>query len=876
MYIRRVLIILLILATAKSYCQQQDVDFHLNASFLPGKTVLKVKRDFYDPYVWVLAKNNEVYRINSITKIVDNYTPQFAVYNGLQFIDIAGRSKDTVFIATNSTNVIQYKQGSIRLITAADGIPYTLNSIGMEKAILDLAGVHTLMIGTDKGFCTYDMDAEKAVAVQDNGISKVFEATYRRQIYKDSTLANSDRNTGDTIQYLPVVHKGEFTTFVEYLWEGGKQFGYNINTVYNITASIYGYDDLVDYASLVWGNSRGLFQNNSNDSYSSTSPHAHYLDGMNVNKVTSIYGLVAFGNGWWSGDPRYIKENLLVGTDQGLYFSSSYYNQYTYGALRNFSLFHYDELGNVRVNDICVNAASITEPICEDGVWLACDNGLYLIKPDYGKYLNNQQFKVVSFKGLPDTISSVNICTGSIITALINTSVYSGNTIQWYKDGNELPAQTKDSLVISKSGDYYSVLYDPCENIHLESNHLKIQTISAPVFSFGYPDDLRYCQGTPVNLKTDDNPAYHYRWSKDGALSGDTLFNINATQSGKYKVEVSTCQNSWVPSKEVQVDLINLPVPTIFTDKPDYCLGDNAKFSVSVPADPSYTINWYKDNVLLSSQVNQTSVTISESGNYAVAITAGQANTDGTICKQISAVQTIIFNPPPTASIEKIIRTSMCDGQTVDLKVNYSTGAVKWSNGETSGQITVSNSGNYQVTLTTNAGCTTEASINVQFFPNPVLNIFNAGVCAESHKAVTLTAPAGMASYLWNGQPGSETYTTDHQQTVTLIITDANGCQASQQIQVSDECPDIKIPNAFTPNGDGINDTWGITGLEYDQTALVLVFTRYGQQVYQSKGYGTAWDGEFQGKRLQAGAYYYIISAKNGSLTYSGEVTILY
>ncbi len=876
MHIRRFLIVLLVFLWAETYGQQQDVDFHLNATFLLGKTVLKVKRDFYDPYLWVLAKNNEVYRINSITKTVDNYTSQFAAFNALQFIDIAGRSKDTVFIATNSTNVIQYKKGSIRLITAADGIPYTMNSIGMEKAIYGLPGIHTLMIATEKGFCTYDMDTEKPVSVQDNGASKVFEATYRRQVYKDSTLATSGRNTGDTIQYLPVVHKGEFTTFVEYLWEGGKQFGYYINTAYNIPASIYGYDDLVDYASLVWGNSRGLFQNNSNDSYTSTSPHIHYLDGINVNKVTSIYGLVAFGDGWWYGDPRYIKENLLVGTDQGLYFSSSYYNQYTYDALRKFSLFHYDELGNVKVNDICVNAASITEPICEDGVWLACNNGLYLIKPDYGKYLNNQQFKAVTFKGRPDTTSSVNLCLGSTVTAMINTSAYSGNVIQWYDGANELPTETKDSLVINKSGDYYAVLYDPCENIHLESNHLSVQTISSPVFTFGYPDELRYCNGTPVSLKTDDNPVYHYRWYKDGALSGDTIFNISVTESGKYRVEVSACQGSWISSKEVQVDLIDLPKPTITSDKAVYCIGGNAMLSISTVTSPDYIINWYKDNVLLSSNTNQSSIIVVESGNYTVDVTAVNANTDGRFCNQISAVQTIAFNPPPAANIEKIIKTSLCDGNTIELKVSYNTGTPNWSTGETRDQITISKSGNYKVTVTTAAGCTADASIDVQFSPNPILNIPSAGVCTEAHKSTTLIAPLGMSSYLWNGIPGAETYIMDHPGNVTLTITDVNGCQATQQIEVSDECPDIKIPNAFTPNGDGINDTWRITGLEYDQTALVRVFTRYGQQVYQSRGYGIAWDGEFQGKKLQAGAYYFIISAKNGSQTFSGEVTILY
>jgi gliding motility-associated-like protein len=138
-----------------------------------------------------------------------------------------------------------------------------------------------------------------------------------------------------------------------------------------------------------------------------------------------------------------------------------------------------------------------------------------------------------------------------------------------------------------------------------------------------------------------------------------------------------------------------------------------------------------------------------------------------------------------------------------------------------------------------------------------------------------LTAPAGLASYTWNGQIGTNTYLVDHPQTVTLTVTDANGCQATQDIQVADECPDIRIPNAFTPNGDGINDTWDIIGLEYDQTAMVRVFTRYGQQVYQSKGYGRPWNGEYKGKKLPTGAYYYIINMKNNNQTLSGEVTII-
>ena len=146
-------------------------------------------------------------------------------------------------------------------------------------------------------------------------------------------------------------------------------------------------------------------------------------------------------------------------------------------------------------------------------------------------------------------------------------------------------------------------------------------------------------------------------------------------------------------------------------------------------------------------------------------------------------------------------------GQTVDLKVNYNAGTINWSTGQTTDQISVSRSGTYRATVTSAAGCKAEASVDVQLFPNPILNIPNTAVCVPSHKTVTLTAPAGMTTYTWNGQQGNNTYVVDHPQTVTLIVTDANGCQATPDIQLADECPEIRIPNAFTPNGDGINDT---------------------------------------------------------------------
>ena len=468
-------------------------------------------------------------------------------------------------------------------------------------------------------------------------------------------------------------------------------------------------------------------------------------------------------------------------------------------------------------------------------------------------------------------------CAGDKAILTVNTPVDPSYMINWYQDGNIITAdQDKTSISTSINGNYTITIKSniaPCTQTSVVQ---PIAFTPVPVFTFNYPDELRYCDGTPVILKAEGSGNYQYRWYKNEVLTGDMGASLSITLPGKYKVEVSACEGSWVPSKEVQVDFIKLPTPIIQTDKAAYCIGDNAMLSTSVSPDAGYTINWYRDNVLLTANINQTTLNTNVSGGYSISIISNQTNNDGTTCTQTSAVQAILFNPLPTISIQKIVKTSLCDGQTVDLKVSYDNGNVKWSTGESSDQIAVGTSGTYDVTVTSVAGCQSTASINLQFFPNPVLSIANEGICVPSHKTVTLTAPSGLASYNWNGQDGTATFIVDNAETITLTVTDAHGCQAVQEIQVIDECPDIKIPNTFTPNGDGINDTWDIIGLEYDPTTIVKVFSRYGNKVYESKGYGKPWNGEYVGRKLTTGTYYYIITAKSGKQTYSGYLTIIY
>jgi gliding motility-associated-like protein len=868
------ILILSFLFCSKVYCQQ-DVQFQLSAHLLTGKKILKIKHDISDIYLWVLAQSNEVYRVNTETLAVDDYTPQFAAYNSYNFIDIAGHGPDTVFIATNAVAVATYKSGAVALIGATDGLVGPVNSIGFWGTDYpDLGYAHRLLIGSANGMREYDTNLDQVQLPSGfdegstNKSSKIFEATYRTVLYTDGIPLGSG-----PIQSQPIwATAPDMGVYVGYIWIGGSQFGNNLNTAEMITYAL-GMPDNIGSFNYFWGTDNGMFQLRYEDGNNTPAYiNQHYLDKIKVNKIANIYGLTAFQQNageYTTGD--LIKQNLLIGTDNGFYFSSSIY-PFASPIIPPFSLFNDPDIGNQPVNDIAVNQVVNGEPLCENGVWLAANDGLYLLKPNYAPYLQNQTTQAISFQNMGQNVSEMQICAGSGINAQVNYT--NGTTVQWFKDGVELVDSTGRTLFINLAGTYYATIYDACSGGHIQSNQLKVDVISTPTFTFNYPDELDYCAGTMVTLTAQGSSSYQYRWYRNDTLNNLTTSSISVTQPGEYKVEVSACPNSWIPSKEVQVNFIQLPVPVITANKSAWCIGDNATLTLNLTPDPYYNINWYRDNVLLPGYASQYAITTNIAGNYTAVITSTATNTDGSVCSQTSNVQTITFDPEPTLSIQQMVNTTLCQGQTVGLKAVYSSGTIKWSTGETTDEIAVTASGVYMVTLTTESGCTKEDSTNVAFLPNPVLSVNDTTICTYKNQTITLSAPAGFAKYTWNNVPGNQTYNVTYPQTVSLTITDANGCQTTQQIHITEQCPDVEIPNTFTPNGDGINDTWDVQGL--DNTSTVKIFNRYGSLLYQSKGYTTPWNGTYHNQKLPTGAYYYIITTKNNTQTYSGPVTVIY
>jgi len=107
-----------------------------------------------------------------------------------------------------------------------------------------------------------------------------------------------------------------------------------------------------------------------------------------------------------------------------------------------------------------------------------------------------------------------------------------------------------------------------------------------------------------------------------------------------------------------------------------------------------------------------------------------------------------------------------------------------------------------------------------------------------------------------------------------LVVTNALGCSVAATISVTVLKYPV-IPNAFTPNGDGINDLWNIQYLSEYPNGTVNIFNRYGEKVFSENGYGTPWDGKYHGADLPQGTYYYIINPGSGRKAISGSVTII-
>ncbi|MBK6994973.1 MAG: gliding motility-associated C-terminal domain-containing protein [Lewinellaceae bacterium] len=138
-----------------------------------------------------------------------------------------------------------------------------------------------------------------------------------------------------------------------------------------------------------------------------------------------------------------------------------------------------------------------------------------------------------------------------------------------------------------------------------------------------------------------------------------------------------------------------------------------------------------------------------------------------------------------------------------------------------------------------------------------------------------------LGSFSYNPSTGIITYEPDQGKcgvdSFSYRITNGAGQQSSTTVRVTISCDKILVFKGISPNDDGRNDTWHILGIEQFPDNTVQVFNRWGNLVFQQNGYSNAeaWNGQWNGKDLPDGTYFYLVELGGSAEKLSGWLQIL-
>lgn len=184
-------------------------------------------------------------------------------------------------------------------------------------------------------------------------------------------------------------------------------------------------------------------------------------------------------------------------------------------------------------------------------------------------------------------------------------------------------------------------------------------------------------------------------------------------------------------------------------------------------------------------------------------------------------------------------------------------------------------------TYTTNAGCKDFKEKFITVHPTPYVDLGPDRFLLQGDSLFFDPVFKNASSYVWSPSIGLSDAAIANP--IVKPLDDINyrldvlspySCKTFDNVFVKILYP-IKVPNTFTPNGDGYNERWEIDKIKDYPGATIDVFNALGQIVYKSIGYDKPWDGMYNGKPLPADTYYYVINPKNGRPKMMGYVTIL-
>ena len=408
---------------------------------------------------------------------------------------------------------------------------------------------------------------------------------------------------------------------------------------------------------------------------------------------------------------------------------------------------------------------------------------------------------------------------------------------------------TEPTFLVTQPGLYYVEVISNCGS-NTDSIMIDFQN-ELPPLDFGA--DLTICFNEPYTLDATTPGGEDYLWQ-----DGSTSPTFTVTESGNYAVTVSGTCGETTDAVNVEV----LPQVEATLEVISLCGNETITWDVNTP----YATYLWQDGS------TDPLFTASEAGLYSVTIS--------TEC-EIIILEAEVSQVEEAPSIDLGENVVLCpDDPALVLDATFEGATYLWQDGSTQAMLAVTQAGLYSVTFTNGCG-SDEASIEVGVVEAIEPAKLQDTVLCPGQSLVLDATSLNATSYRW--QDGTEEPTLRVTNPGDYGVFVGNECEQILLESTVTECRicQIYVPNAFSPNDDGINDKFRPFSdcelLDFN----IRIFNRWGDLVFESTNPEEGWEGEFNGKLLNMGTYIWMLQFnvnEDGNLRLvemSGDVTIL-
>jgi gliding motility-associated-like protein len=373
-----------------------------------------------------------------------------------------------------------------------------------------------------------------------------------------------------------------------------------------------------------------------------------------------------------------------------------------------------------------------------------------------------------------------------------------------------------------------------------------------------------------------------------GDGTGDTAQNpthIYPVQ-GIYTVKLVTKKNGCKDSAFTTVNTIHIVTAGFTISDDSVCIGETIQFTSTAGSTYPLTYDWdFGDGG--TSIVKDPTYTYNIPGVY----TVRQIVTDIIPCTDTISYQVVVSTFP---SVNVALNDSViCEGKAIEVSANIESGysSYYWDfgdgnriNNQPSVGHAYDSSGLYTITLLVDYIVCPDVTVTktVEVHPMPRIDLGpDTSMCPYSEPiAVSNPYFDALDIYKWNTGETKNAIIVRHPAIYWLTVTSPFGCETNDSIQVFKSCY-IDIPNAFSPDGDNLNDYFFPRQLLSKEITRfhMQIFDRWGMLIFETRKLdGRGWDGKFNDKPQPMGVYVYLIEAEIGGQwveKYNGNVTLL-